>query len=83
MDSWNVSRVTGLMESMFRGASDFNQNLSSWNTTGERDFSCRACSRMPPYGFNQDISEWDITSVTSATGMLDPTALIRTSGSGI
>ncbi|MCA0230733.1 MAG: BspA family leucine-rich repeat surface protein [Bacteroidetes bacterium] len=65
--TWNVSNITN-MESMFSGATIFNQNISGWNvgnvTTMNSMFQSAAA-------FNQPISTWDVNKVTNTSRMFN------------
>jgi surface protein len=54
------------MNSMFRGASSFNRNISSWNTSLVTNMGLVF---MEASSFNQDIGSWDTSSVTAMTDM--------------
>ncbi len=61
MNDWDVSNVT-TMQSMFSGASVFNQPIGNWNTsnvTSMRSMFYKASV------FNQPIGDWDVSNVTS------------------
>ena len=55
----NVSR-------MFQGATSFNQNISSWNTSAITNMSYMFYGAS---AFNQDISSWNFSNVVNLTGM--------------
>ncbi|WP_422105442.1 BspA family leucine-rich repeat surface protein [Winogradskyella sp.] len=64
---WDVSNVEG-MESMFLGASNFNQPLDLWNVgnvTSMLEMFSGATS------FNQDLSGWDVSNVSDMRWMFD------------
>ncbi len=61
IDSPDLSLV-GDMRDMFRGATSFNQDLSSWNVSNVTDMSSMFNSAT---SFNQDLSSWDVSNVTS------------------
>ena len=67
LNLWDVSKVA-TMEKMFNGASEFsgNESLSSWDTS--------SCTNMIDmfFGatkFSGDVSNWDVSSVTSISGI--------------
>ncbi len=66
--NWDTSTITN-MDSVFSGASEFNQNISSWNTalvTSMRNMFMLTA-------FNQDISSWDVGEVRDFSGMFTST----------
>jgi len=65
IESWNVSSVTS-MNSMFGGASAFNQDISSWDVSSVTNMSGMFANAT---AFNQNISSWDVSSVTDMSGM--------------
>ena len=60
------------MEGMFNSATDFNQDISSWDVSNVIDME-----GMFYYAesFNQDISDWDVSSVGYMYAMFDYTNL--------
>ena len=60
---WNVSQVTN-MDALFRGKSNFNEDISSWNVSNVK--SLYNCFRET--SFNQDIGNWDVSNVTNMKG---------------
>jgi len=61
----NFSKVTTL-DSMFNGASLFNQDISDWNVstvTSMKNVFANATA------FNQNLGNWDISNVTNMSGM--------------
>jgi surface protein len=54
------------MASMFQGASNFNSNISSWNTTNVTNMSAMFQSAS---AFNQNISGWNTSKVTKMNAM--------------
>ena len=55
INTWDVSSVTN-MDSLFQGASTFNDDINSWDTSSVTSMyqMFRSCS-----AFNQDIDSWD------------------------
>ena len=62
---WDVSKITSLNE-LFKGASSFNQDISSWKVRGVT--SMYATFQFAS-AFNQDISSWDVSHVETMSGM--------------
>ncbi len=65
MNSWDTSTITN-MDSMFRGATTFNQPIGAWNTSSVTSMMYMFADTS---SFNQSISSWDTSSVTSMEGM--------------
>jgi surface protein len=66
LNSWNVSSVTN-MGYMFTGAFAFNQPLNAWNVSAVENMNGMfgvPFYGSPPMTFNQNISGWDVSSVT-------------------
>ncbi|MBN2155484.1 MAG: BspA family leucine-rich repeat surface protein [Candidatus Lokiarchaeota archaeon] len=65
LKGWDVSHITN-MESMFHGASSFNQDIGAWNVSSvtNMEFMFHGASL-----FNQDIGAWDVSSVTNMVAM--------------
>jgi surface protein len=61
LDDWDTSSVTN-MQSMFYGATSFNQNIGNWDVSSVTNMCC-----MFDYAasFNQNIGNWDVSSVTN------------------
>jgi len=64
--SWNVGNVTN-MQSVFNGASLFNQPLGNWNVSNVTDMGYMFQSTQ----FNQPINSWDVSKVVSFRGMFN------------
>jgi len=65
MNSWDTSKVQ-IMDYMFRGCRNFNDNITSWDTgnvTKMREMFENAVT------FNQNISSWDTASVNDMRDM--------------
>jgi surface protein len=73
-DVADVSFVTN-MSWMFRSASAFNQDLSTWDTSSVTNMSWMFSSAS---AFNQDLSTWDTSSVTTMINMFTGSALSST-----
>ena len=59
------SSVTN-MQSMFNGATNFNQNIGNWDTSNVTNMSSMFQSAT---NFNQNIGNWDTSNVTNMTSM--------------
>lgn len=57
------------MSQMFQGATVFNADISSWNTSNVTNMGYMFRSAN---AFNQDISGWDVSKVTSFSRMFNP-----------
>ena len=64
-DSPDLSTVTD-MSGMFRGASSFNGNLSSWDVSAVTDMSSMFDGAT---SFDQPLNAWDVSSVTNMNAM--------------
>ena len=53
---------------LFQGASQFNQDLSGWNTSNLTDTNYAFYNATQ---FNQNLGIWNVTNVTTASGMLN------------
>ncbi|RZA26128.1 MAG: BspA family leucine-rich repeat surface protein [Proteobacteria bacterium] len=58
--SWNMSAVT-TTESMFNGATNFNQSLAGWNVSAVTHMGGMFSNTT---SFNQDLTSWDVSHVT-------------------
>jgi len=67
LDNVCTTLVTN-MNGLFKEASAFNQNISSWDVSSVTDMSSMFESAT---AFNQDISSWDVSSVTDLSYMFD------------
>ncbi len=54
------------MANMFQNATNFNSDISSWNTSNVINMYCMFQNAS---SFNSDISRWDTSNVTDMTGM--------------
>nr|WP_246205978.1 BspA family leucine-rich repeat surface protein [Fulvivirga aurantia] len=64
-DTPDLSGVTD-MSSMFRGATSFNQDISSWDVSTITDMSLLFRDAT---SFNQPLDSWDVSSVTNMSSM--------------
>ena len=64
-DTPDLSGVTS-MQSMFRDATSFNGDLSSWNVSGVTDMSYMFASAS---AFNQPLNDWNVAAVTDMSDM--------------
>ena len=64
---WDVSAVTD-MQSLFSGASSFNQDLSKWDVSAVTNMQFLFSG---PSAFNQDLSKWDVSAVTDMKDMFN------------
>ncbi len=62
---WDTSSVTN-MDSMFKNASSFNQDIGSWDTSSVTHMGSMF---RGAFDFNQDIGNWDTSSVTEMGAM--------------
>lgn len=67
--SWDVSAVTD-MNSMFTGATAFNQDISGWDVSSVTNMQ----SMFVSTAFNQSLNSWDVSSVTDMAYMFDGTS---------
>ena len=63
--TWDTSKVVN-MDSVFRGASAFNQDISGWDTSNVTDMEDLFSDA---HAFNQNISGWNTSSVTNMKGL--------------
>ena len=63
----DLSRVTDISQ-MFRGATSFNGDISSWEVSSVTDMNSMFSGAT---SFNGDISSWEVSSVTSMFQMFD------------
>ncbi|WP_416867652.1 MAG: FG-GAP-like repeat-containing protein [Imperialibacter sp.] len=65
--NWTMGAgVTLSMDNMFKDATSFNQDLSSWDVSGVADMFFMFNNAA---SFNQDLSLWNVASVTSMANM--------------
>ena len=62
---WDTSGVS-LMNSLFRNARDFNNDIGLWNTSNVISMSLMFWNAS---SFNQNIGKWDVSNVTDMSGM--------------
>ena len=67
--NWNTSSATNL-GSMFRNASNFDQNINEWDTSKVTNMGQLF---RDADAFNQDISDWNISLATHLTSMFTGT----------
>lgn len=68
LNSWDVSNVTTFQD-CFAECNNFNANITSWTPTSALSMNYMF-GRLSGVGiFNQDISGWNVSSVTDFTGM--------------
>jgi surface protein len=65
LNNWNTDAVTN-MDSVFCGATAFNQDISNWNTGNVTDM---AGMFRRAAAFNQDIGNWNTANVTNMSEM--------------
>jgi surface protein len=64
-DSWDVSNVTD-MNTMFSGASSFNQDISTWDVSNVQYFGSMFQGAAQ---FNSPLNDWDMSSALNTAGM--------------
>jgi len=67
LDEWNTSSVTN-MGLMFRGASNFNQDISNWDTSSVTNMNSMFNNAS---SFDQPIGTWDTSSVKTMSNMFN------------
>jgi surface protein len=67
INSWNVGSVTS-MQSLFLGATIFNQNIGSWNVSAVTRMSFMFLGAK---AFNQNIGGWNVGAVTNMSSMFN------------
>ncbi len=60
--------VEDVIDLLFEGREDFNQDISNWNISKVTDMSGMFAGAT---SFNQDISNWDVSNVSNMMGMFD------------
>jgi surface protein len=77
ISSWNTSKVTS-MSGMFQGATRFNNGdvALTWTTIGTAPMSMASMFNGAS-AFNQDISTWNTSNVTSMFGMFSNTTVFN------
>ncbi|NRD23805.1 BspA family leucine-rich repeat surface protein [Winogradskyella litoriviva] len=65
--NWNTENVQS-MESLFEGATVFNNDITSWDTSNVTNMSRTFALAQQ---FNQDINTWNVSLVTNMSGMFD------------
>jgi len=68
-----VTSLVTDMNNMFDGASDFNQDISSWDVSNVTNMSYMFFYTP----FNQDISSWDVSNVTNMGFMFALTSFVQ------
>ncbi|MHA1675473.1 MAG: BspA family leucine-rich repeat surface protein [Promethearchaeota archaeon] len=71
MGGWNVSSVSD-MESMFDGATSFNQDIGGWDVSS---VTYMKSMFFEATSFNQNIGGWNVSSVTDMRWMFDGATL--------
>ena len=66
-DALNLTGTTNL-QAMFRGATNFNGNISNWDTSSVTDIDYMFLGAS---SFNQSLNNWDTSSVTSMLGVFE------------
>ncbi|WP_086298046.1 BspA family leucine-rich repeat surface protein [Campylobacter devanensis] len=65
IEEWDVSHVND-MRGMFRGAENFNADISSWDVSNVRDMSYMFYGAT---SFNQSLDNWDVSNVKNMENM--------------
>lgn len=64
---WDTSKVKSI-KNMFRGAAEFNGNISGWNTSNVENMQGAFWSTGK---FNQEIGKWDVSKVKNMSSMFN------------
>lgn len=71
INSWEVFSVTN-MNSMFYGATSFNEDISSWDVSSVTDMGSMFSNAT---SFNQPLKSWNVSSVTTMDNMFSGATL--------
>jgi len=66
-NNWDISNIT-VLESMFSGATVFNQDISNWDVSNVTNMQFMF---LDTDLFNQDIGNWNVSRVTKMTGLFN------------